>query len=244
MRILLTLLASCVLATAAPFGFNANQMVARTNLVGWWTMNSTNLDGTVSDSSGGGKSGVITGTPVWSGGVVAGALFGDGTNNVLTVTNFTYNTSALSVFTWTKSTARGQNILNCSIYGWTLQQAAIGWSAQGYELGVVVSSAASPSSGVTKIYWTSGVNIADGKWHIVGFTFSTNVLILYVDGTARGVIKVWDGTVNAINQSPVNVLDFVNADDDVRIFNRALTAAEVASMCYTTNGVTYPVPGK
>ena len=32
--------------------------------------------------------------------------------------------------------------------------------------------------------------------------------------------------------------------DDVRIYNRALTAAEVASMCYTTNGVTYPVPGK
>ena len=136
-------------------------------------------------------------------------------------------------------------MLNCSILGWTLQQAAAsGWLAQGYELGVVVSSAASATSDVAKIYWTSGVNIADGKWHIVGFTFSNNVLILYVDGTARGVFKSWDGTVNAINQSPVNVLDFVNADDDVRIFYRALTAAEVASMCYTTNGVTYPVPGK
>ena len=71
---------------------------------------------------------------------------------------------------------------------------------------VLISAYGTAGGAVSKRY-DSSVDIADDEWHLVTFTFSSDVLKLYIDGVEdTGVNKLTDGTVNTLFSSTVNLL--------------------------------------
>ena len=79
----------------------------------------------------------------------------------------------------------------------------------------------------------SSVTVSDGTWHHVGFTWDpTKGIQMYVDGKTN---NFYAATASSINNT-VNLLigGYISSDftinglmDDVRVYNRALTPAEV-----------------
>ena len=80
-------------------------------------------------------------------------------------------------------------------------------------------------------------DVVDGNWHYVVMMRSGSSLLVYVDGTSVAVTTQATAGVgiaaNINNTVPVRIGDlngnlfYVGAIDDVRIYNRALSAAEV-----------------
>lgn len=137
------------------------------------------------------------------------------------------NINTGSVFAWIKTTNAGS-----SYCGIVVKQNAYGMFLK---------------DNVFIIYdWTSGerstgVNLADGNWHFVGFTFQnadtapSNNAILYIDGAA-----VLTTTLQIANQTaaiavsggnnPVTVQYFNGTIDEVMVWNRVLTGNEITTL--------------
>ena len=97
------------------------------------------------------------------------------------------------------------------------------------------------TSGLSRRY--GATNVADNKWHFVGFTFTGNSLAsgitIYVDGVSDGTQT---GTNNMASGSMLNNFNFTigardpgavfypGLIDDVRVYNRALIAGEVKQL--------------
>ncbi len=80
-------------------------------------------------------------------------------------------------------------------------------------------------------------NPADGKWHNVIWIWNGSSLSLYVDGNAETVTVAGTFTVNTVLNGVLRMgsyltggADLSGSLDDVRIYNRALSAAEVANL--------------
>jgi hypothetical protein len=97
--------------------------------------------------------------------------------------------------------------------------------------------------------YKSSLTAFDGTWHHVAFTFDEGVLTLFVDGVEdTNPTKVEDGaftslhdaaaplTIGAILQNSSPALPFTGDVADVRVYNRALAAAEVAAIYATPPG--------
>lgn len=98
---------------------------------------------------------------------------------------------------------------------------------------------------------TSGVRIADGRWHHVAGTFDGTELRLFADGRAVGRIgrsqgkpgdASFDLTIGANRSTPSAEWGEVDASfygmmDDVMIYSRALTGDEVQRLFLATGGV-------
>lgn len=92
-----------------------------------------------------------------------------------------------------------------------------------------------------KLY-TSSIPVLDNTWHHISFTFTSNALKFYVDGVEdTGITKTTDNSVSSLYStvenvhigsfsSPIATQYFAGSLDDVRVYNRALTAAEVTSL--------------
>ncbi|HHY84602.1 MAG TPA: hypothetical protein GYA07_03570 [Verrucomicrobia bacterium] len=94
----------------------------------------------------------------------------------------------------------------------------------------------------------SSTNVWDGNWHQVGLTWDGSVLVTYVDGAVSavldpspgfqpGVISYSDGSgyqdgllvIGGLVIDDLNIVKYVNDLDDFKIFNRALSADEIAA---------------
>lgn len=84
----------------------------------------------------------------------------------------------------------------------------------------------------------------DGNWHFVSFTFADNVLKYYVDGselTGGDLTKLTDNTVDLLTDSDVSLYfanptaNFAGNINDLRIYNTALTATEIAAIYNQTS---------
>jgi Concanavalin A-like lectin/glucanases superfamily len=100
-----------------------------------------------------------------------------------------------------------------------------------YSLGVAVDEDA---GGTNYIEFESSANtIKPGTWQHVGMVRKGNTLTMYIDGVNNGTQSA-AGTANISNSSSMKVgdaactnYDFDGLIDDVRIYNRALTAQEI-----------------
>lgn len=103
------------------------------------------------------------------------------------------------------------------------------------------------------------INITDGLWHMVTFTYNTTNVYLYVDGVNRTVTLSGGlpsgnlglftngsttsyGTGISIGQnSPYdNGQQFIGGIDEVGIWNRSLSATEISQLYNSNNGSSYP----
>ena len=185
-------------------------------LVSWWRFDEGS--GTAAgDSSGYGNSGKIYGA-TWVTGKYGGALSFDGTTNYVDCgNNPVLNLSIVTYMAWVKTSTTGI-ILTRANYDYFAIAPDGRVQARNYA-GSVFSD--SP--------------VADGAWHHVAVTINlpTNTAIFYVDGLPNGArdISSWGGTWNYVKTWVGNRWDypipFNGALDEVRIYNKALSANEI-----------------
>ena len=202
-------------------------------LVGYWKLD----DGsgtTARDYTGNGNTGTLSGStlPTWISGKIGGGLNfnGAGYVNVPAATSLQLTTGTWSV--WVKTTDSSH----------TMGVLSLASSNSGTGFVIYMQSGAASVYGMTGL--SSGV-ISDGKWHFLTLAFngSGSPAYMYVDGVQ--VSTATQGTITTgsfafrIGQGidgswPV----FYGTLDDVRIYNRALSASAVVAL-YNASKATY-----
>lgn len=223
---------------------NPNLNSSNGGLVAWWKFDEGSGT-TVTDSSGGGITGTLTATsagpPIYTSGRQATgyALNFDGTNYVIgNSIQFRFPNTAFTVSAWVRSSN--------TPYAYFLASDGFGggWGLLidgGGRAGVMLKSAGAYSVTV----FAGGSNIIDGNWHQVTYVIGTNTTnsslctcTIYVDGiqvatgAGSGIYSYSDPTVNWTigTRNLATAISFTGQLDDVRIYNRALTAAEISAL--------------
>jgi len=187
--------------------------------------------GDIAHDSVGGKDATLHGNPVWqpASGQIGGALeFGGNDDYISTPFVLNPGNGSLSTFTWIKGGQPGQVIIS--------QTGEFG----GTWLGIDPSGKL--MTGFSDIYFGALVSetvITDVQWHHVAFVYDMDSLHrqLYVDG----VLVAEDATVVSGMPSDGGLYIGASKDldagtffsgmiDDVRIYNQALTAEEIAAL--------------
>jgi hypothetical protein len=226
-------------------------------LVGYWTFDgkdtpwTSSSAGTATDRSGNGNTGTLTNmnqsTSVTRG-KIGQALYFDGTNDEITTTTNQGNGSAaglqtLSLSAWfnTSDGVGGKKIVG-------LENAQTGTGSTQWDRELYLGTDGKIHAYVYDTIQKQAVSTAtynDGRWHHAVATISANDSIkLYVDGMLQESTTIgtpfstyttsyWriGGWKNA-QGSPYNGSDgyFLGSLDDVRIYNRALSAGEIQSL--------------
>ncbi len=206
-------------------------------LVGYWSFED-GKGSTVTDFSGKGNTGALTNmdtTTDWVAGKRGKALDFDGSNDHVVIggqSSIYGMTTDLSVFAWIKTTDIAWEAFsggNADDGGWGLSSfSSIGGTGQ-----------LTPLTGGT--WRTSGhSNVSDGEWHHVGYTLSSasgGTLQFYKDGVADGSVITSAGAHSDVGAairmgSEINSggFPFTGQLDEARVYSRAITAAEVASL--------------
>jgi len=204
------------------------------------------FEGNANDSTGA-NNGTALGSPTYGPGRIGQAINLDGIDDHVAIENFHYASGGhaeVSVCAWIRTSSESDQIIasfDRNEY-WRLEingdgggPGQIGWGVT-TDTGLVGSG--------------SSARVDDGQWHHVAGTFDNGVLTLYIDGNAEesvsggstygsgntrfGYIGVGSEST-AFNTDPKTPVYLITgAVDDVRIYDRALTHGEVASLAGRT----------
>ncbi len=215
-------------------------------LVGWWTMDgadtvwSSATAGNEIDKSGNGNTGTLTSMNRATSAVVGKigqALKFDGSSSWVSVAdNAGLDPTVVSVFAWVK---RNGNQTWSEIVSKHTGSAVSGYQLEFYntsnDLGAYIRG--SEGGGVD---YDSGYQIPDNTWTHVGFTYDGSTLHFYANGSAVGSPQSCTNCLAAdsrvmgigVNTSGYPSLSgfFSGSIDDVRVYNRALSASEVQQL--------------
>ena len=215
---------------------------AQAGLLAHWKFDETSGT-TAADSSGNSNTGTLanmTGNE-WTTGPVGGALNFDGADDYILVNHDSSldATSALTVAFWIKTTNSQQHVVSKSV--------AHSGTATDDSFGLRIHSDGTPaiqiSNGTVTPFLSSSQAINDGAWHHVAYVFEKPTSKFYIDGvddakthesfdydlhiTTEDVYIGASDTVN-YNGGPYNFL--VGSLDDLRIYDSALTAAQIQAI--------------
>jgi hypothetical protein len=192
--------------------------------------------GSIANDSARNRDGTVHGGPAWQlrGGVDGGALLLDGIDDYI-------STSALldpaagnfSVFVWMKGGVANQAIVS--------QEGGVNWLIADTNNGALRTDLKVPAkegreaapAGPPLI---SSAIVTDDDWHRVGFVRAGNDRILYVDGieAARDTATDLESSTGGLHIGAGRDLDpasfFMGLIDDVRIYDVALSADEIAAL--------------
>jgi len=240
---------------AVSLGKQNQQDFLSNGLVGYWKMDEAGIDvegETITDSSGNGNSGTLfgdnstgdngTGMDCTAAGKFGTGCSFDGTDDYVSLGTYangsvmTKDTFTVSAWFKTSAIAR-QEIIRFG--SWTGNQRIWGMAvnSSGYIYGETGALGGSTVTGST--------SVADGNWHqaIITKSGTTSVdkFVLYLDGKTIGEVATPQaGAVNSGLYITVGVASFVSTPNDnnyfngtidgARIYNRALSPAEVQSL--------------
>lgn len=230
------------------FGISAAQADLSTGLVGWWKFDEATsgacAGSSVLDSTGQGRVGTCNNSPGWVAGKIgAGAMNFNGSSQYVYVSSYSNTSGKFTVSVWCKA-----NVLNT--WGTFVKNWGNGVQGQ-FHLGLDVatgmvgvqitqSNGATPAfvqdTSVLPLYsWQHYVAVADGsRVHLYRNTVEVGTPVSY-DGTLTSALSCV-GIGAKVDQSCNGAADagspgFWNGTlDDVRIYNRALTADEVKAL--------------
>jgi Concanavalin A-like lectin/glucanases superfamily/Thrombospondin type 3 repeat len=221
---------------------NAPQPVSPVGLIGLW-----HLDGDVLDSSGNGHHGINTGAVAIAGGAAGGAYSFNGSAGI-NVGNLDFSGGQYTVSLWMKTTYSPDP--NANDYRMALGKMDPGPGHATFEL--LIGDGAPPGGGDSPVFlvWQSGatvvisypplsnVNGRDGNWHMLAATYDNGSQKFYIDGSL-----VFSGTyAGALPLNAANVViggvngfgpyhhPWIGDLDEVSIYTRVLSAAEVAQL--------------
>ena len=165
----------------------------------------------------------------------------NGVNNYLSINNYNgiVGSAPRTVAAWVKTTGTGSGNSAMPVIAWGPNSAGNKWSFL-------------VNAGHARIEITSGSLegthlVNDGQWHFIACAFTNNYASitnakLYVDGVAETSFAAsvsyavnTTSTGNAMIGSDVQSRFFNGAIDEPRIYNRALSAAEIAALYTATN---------
>lgn len=211
---------------------NGNLVYGRTlntdNLLGWWSFD----DNSSVDSGSGSNNASPQNGATYATGKFGTSARLDGDNDYYQVGNpANLKISSGSILAWIKTA------------GTSVDAKAIVAKSEAYGMFL--------DNNVFKIYdWggggfrSTGVNLADGAWHLVGMTFQSGVgsgTVLYIDGN-----PVLTTTMSVFNQnnnfeigSNMGTQNFFGWIDDVRVYTRILSATEIANIYSSNVGPAY-----
>jgi len=204
-------------------------------LIAYWKLDEE--EGNIAYNSIGDNHGVLNGEPLWqpTDGMIGGALQLDGINDYVE-TGFALNPAggAFSVFAWIKGGAPGQVIISQTDGPGTGQI----WLGADPSDGKLMTGLA-PLAGRTPAQpLVSESVITDGEWHHVGIVVTEpGVRNLYADGirvafdTQPVELPSSDGALKIGTSKDLDSTSFFSGlIDDVRIYDMALTAEQIAAL--------------
>ncbi|MDO8495723.1 MAG: LamG-like jellyroll fold domain-containing protein [bacterium] len=199
-----------------------------TGLVGHWEFDEGS--GTVAtDSSGSGNTGTLTNGPTWVAGKVgSGAVRLDGTNDYVLLNNTVIGTQNLTFCAWVYQNSSPPNRFNSIIDNTQFNVTVDTYSAP------TLNFRASNNGGASAI---SSSAYQTNTWNHVCFIRSGSTGTFYINGSISGTADQSIGTPtatgfpSAIGQySSINATNFYGSMDEVRIYNRALSASDVVEL--------------
>ncbi|MHC4434032.1 MAG: LamG domain-containing protein [Planctomycetota bacterium] len=208
------------------------------DLIGWWTFDEGGGEIAI-DWSGHGNNGTVAGDPEWVDGVLRGAL--DLTSDYVAIDGVVddITSTSITLSIWIKSKQTNQGDLF-----------AANDSASAHFLEVYIESRRPGRYDGGDTTYTNAPVVADGRWHMMTYVREGNTGRIYVDGvevatdaasfdlatvTRWSIGQEWD------DSTPSNF--YTGMVDDVRFYNKALTAEEIAEvMRGDTKLAANPVP--
>ncbi len=213
-------------------------------LVGYWPFNegTSTLAG---DFSGNGNTGTLTGGPTWTTGKKSLAVSFDGTNDYVSIPDNNSldfgSASDFSLSAWVKFSASQSDYAGIAVHG-DFPGGPDAW--KGYQLVLVGNKiAAEIKDGTTQAGVSDGLqgttSLNNNRWHLLtmSVTRSSANAKLYVDGVQEASVTKSNlgndiASVNSFYVGTERTLAvfFHGLIDDVRIYNRALSATEILNM--------------
>jgi hypothetical protein len=200
-----------------------------------------------SDSSGSGYTGTLQNSPVWTQGQINSALTLNGTNQYINLPNINVTGSAMTITGWIRSSAfpgtvdqrfisKSTDIAEQSHY-WMLGQTNTGSNRLRFRL--------KTASTTTTLIASSG-NLVTNVWYHAAATYDGSMMRLYLNGVEVGSASK-GGSLATSSSVPVNIgrspdgSSYMSGNiDDVRIYNRGLTASEIVQVMNDTGADTTP----
>jgi hypothetical protein len=194
----------------------------KTGQIGYWSFND-NYGTKAGDSSGSGSTGTLVNSPTWIGGKFGKALLFNGNDTYVTIPTTGASSTAGTISFWAYATTTqtsGGYLLNTT---GTSQRIYFNYQSSNNISLLLGSTAVTIGSGPAPL----------GKWHHVVGQWSGTTGTLYVDG-----VLIANTTFTALSSvlNPMYVGSFSGAQgfkgiiDDVRFYNRVLTASEIATI--------------
>jgi YVTN family beta-propeller protein len=207
---------------------SASEVANSYGLASWWKGDNNALD------SAGNNHGVWSGTPVYAGGITGESFSFDGSGDSVTVpasSTWAFGTGDFSVSFWAYSAAFSDHrpLINNRRTPYSDNM----WAIETYP----VANRVEFHSGAT-IFLTATNLLTNSSWNHIAVTRSGSTLSMYINGVPSG------SAGNSTNFSEINDLqigrdvmsgndlggNFQGLIDDVKIFNRSLSAAEVGTL--------------
>ncbi len=223
------LLCSFSLALVCGLALTSVTSAADPSLVGWWKLDETSGT-TAADSSGNGNTGTVNGPATWVAGQLGGGLQLSGTNNFVECGNgASLNMRAqVTLSAWIKPTAAGNGQHQHFVTKGDVCYALKHNTGNYMEFNVYDGT----------WYTASGPAVTaatfNNVWHHVAGTYDGATLKIYVDGVLQPTTAAHAGqiaasaiTVTLGKDNTNNGRYFTGTIDDARIYNRALTDAEI-----------------
>lgn len=219
-------------------------------LVGLWSFNGADVSGTTAyDRSGQGNNGTLTNGPTVTAGKIGQALRFDGSDDYVSLgsnrAGATKNAITVSYVTWVKPTAFQDygNFYRESVNSSTFWRFACGFRSTGKP----VCGGRAPD-GQSLAEWRSDTAVSLNEWHHFAATVdvSTDTVQIYIDGIlqtneANGTFTnaVFDNTNShsiSIGATSAGTERFTGDIDEVRVYNRVLSATEIWNLYQAGGG--------
>ena len=204
-------------------------------LVAWWKLDEGS-GAQAKDATGNGHHGAVKGSPAWGAGKLGKALVFDGVDDRFELSEpYAVDSGAISITGWIKTLGTSQVALLVSNgYTSAVNHFELGVDADGlFHLSRDISGSGSTLKSVVKV--------ATGRWvHVAWTRTAAGLDTLYVDGVASASktvagdlsdSKTW--SIGCLQSAGTNC--FRGAADDLRLYRRALTAAQVKAQYSTSS---------
>jgi hypothetical protein len=205
------------------------QEVEDPTLAAHWKLDET--EGSIAEDSAGDNNGIVFGDAVWQpdGGMIKGALQFDGIDDYIE-TDFVLNPAegAFSVFAWIKGGDPGQVVLS--------QTGGANWLSVDPLEGNLITELVPPTTRAPLPPLVSETQVTDSNWHHIGFVWNGAYRTLYVDGVivAEDIQSNLASSSNGLYIGTGKNLDagtfFSGLIDDIRIYNKALSQAQITAV--------------
>jgi hypothetical protein len=208
------------------------------NLVLHWKLD--DLSGTsAADSSGHANTGTLANGPIWTTGMSAGALSFDGVDDKVSATDKTNLriTGNISIAFWMKKTSEATDWQRLVGKGNSTVRSYGVWEESGAGKRLLFQQYNSSGSSVLDLFSTTNLNV--GTWYHVACVVNGNNAQIYINGVLDSS-GTRSGTPG-ISSDPFSIADggvygkFPGSLDDVRLYNRALSALEISTIVSGTN---------